>query len=131
MARKKPMPCPCASGHNYQDCCGPFLSGTALAPTAETLMRSRYTAYALGDMAYLRSTWHSSTRPVDLGDGPEPKWVGLTILASEGGSPTEADGMVEFVARYKIKGRAFRLHERSRFAREDGAWRYVDGLLDP
>ncbi len=131
MARKKPIPCPCGSGQLLADCCAPYLAGTALPPTAKALMRSRYTAYALGDFAYLRATWHSSTRPTNLAFEPGLKWVSLEILATDGGGPNENDGLVEFIARYKLKGRAFRLHERSRFVREDGAWRYVDGVLDP
>jgi SEC-C motif-containing protein len=131
MARKKPIPCPCGSGQIQPDCCAPYLAGTNLPPTAEALMRSRYTAYALGDLAYLRVTWHASTRPAELTSEPGLKWVGLQILATEGGDQNATEGWVEFIARYKIQGRAFLLHERSRFMREDGLWRYVDGVLDP
>lgn len=94
-------------------------------------MRSRYSAYAMGAFEYLGATWHSSTRPADLVSASNPKWVGLEILATEGGGPNETEGQVEFIARYKLQGRAFRLHERSRFVREGGAWRYIDGVLDP
>jgi len=125
------MPCPCRSGRKHGDCCDPFLDGTAAPPTAEALMRSRYTAFALGAVDYLRSTWHSSTRPIEIAPNPAPTWIGLKVLATEAGGPEASEGWVEFVARYQIRGRAFRLHERSRFLREDGAWRYVDGVLDP
>ncbi|WP_462322296.1 YchJ family protein [Halochromatium sp.] len=107
------------------------MAGTALPPTAEALMRSRYTAFAVGDFDYLRRSWHSSTRPTELASDPAPTWLGLKILTTEAGGPEATEGRVEFVARYRLGGRAFRLHERSRFLREDGAWRYVDGVLDP
>lgn len=91
-------------------------------------MRSRYVAYALGLEPYLLSTWHPSTRPVDLQlDKDPPRWLGLTIKRHE----LQGDDLatVEFIARYKINGRAYRLHETSRFAREDGRWFYVDGEI--
>ncbi len=94
-------------------------------------MRSRYTAFAVQTIEYLRLSWHSKSRPAELAPDPATKWIGLRILATEGGGPDDAEGVVEFVARYKIQGRAHRLHERSRFVREDGAWRYLDGTLDP
>ena len=131
MARKKPLPCPCGAGRDYIECCGPFLAGEALPSTAEALMRSRYTAYALGEFDYLRTTWHSTTRPTEIAPDNPPKWVGLEILATENGGENDTEGWVEFIARYKVQGRAFRLHERSRFVREDGAWRYIDGVVNP
>ncbi len=93
-------------------------------------MRSRYTAFTQGTVEYLRATWHSSTRPAEITSHPAPTWLGLKILATEAGGPDATEGWVEFVARYRLGGRAFRLHERSRFVREDGVWRYVDGVLD-
>jgi SEC-C motif-containing protein len=89
-------------------------------------MRSRYAAYARLASAYLLATWHPSTRPVDIGfDAPLPQWIGLDIKAR---GQTDADhAWVEFVARYKVGGRAYRLHEISRFVREDGSWFYLDG----
>jgi SEC-C motif-containing protein len=96
-------------------------------------MRSRYTAYARGDFAYLRSTWHASKRPTegDIASDPAPRWIGLKIVGTEAGGPGATEGWVEFIARYWLDGRSFQLHERSRFVREDGAWRYIDGVLDP
>lgn len=90
-------------------------------------MRSRYTAYTLGNEAYLLATWHASTRPasVDLNIGKQPKWIGLTIRNQQQSDPDHA--VVEFVARYRINGRAQRLHETSRFVREEGLWFYIDG----
>jgi len=125
--------CPCRSGRSFARCCDPYLVGTALPPTAEALMRSRYTAYTQGAVDYLRTTWHSSTRPTeaDIASDAAPRWLGLKILGTEAGGPEATEGWVEFVARYWLDGRSLQLHERSRFLREDGAWRYVDGVLDP
>lgn len=90
-------------------------------------MRSRYTAYALGNEAYVLSTWHASTRPapLDLAGQPAPKWTGLKVLRHE--QQDENHAIVEFVARYKVNGRAFRMQETSRFVKEEGCWYYLDG----
>jgi SEC-C motif-containing protein len=125
------QPCPCGSGHRFSACCGPYLDGTALPETAEVLMRSRYTAYTLGDAAYLTATWHPTTRRKDLGLDEPVKWIGLEVLRCEAGGPGDTRGKVAFVARYKVGGRAHRLHEVSRFQRRDGRWYYLDGELDP
>ncbi|EPZ15157.1 hypothetical protein M622_16515 [Thauera terpenica 58Eu] len=90
-------------------------------------MRSRYTAFVRRDAAYLLASWHASTRPATLvlDDTPAPKWIGLQIRVQEA---LDADhATVEFVARYRVGGRAQRLHETSRFVRENGLWFYVDG----
>ena len=117
--------CPCESGKEYASCCEPYLSGAAIAPSAETLMRSRYSAYSMKNEAYLRATWDERTLPAEklVHDDPT-QWLGLQIRhhKEDGDSAT-----VEFVARYKIGGRAHRLHEVSRFVRYDGRWFYVDG----
>ncbi len=109
-------------------CCGRYLGhwDEVPAPDAESLMRSRYSAFALGEAAYLSATWHTSTRPADLALESGVKWLGLEVRAA---NPTDADhAQVEFVARSRdASGRAHRLHERSRFVREDGRWYYVDG----
>jgi len=93
-------------------------------------MRSRYVAYALGLEPYLLATWHPSTRPasLNLASEPRPRWIGLVVKRNE--AQGEGRAVVEFVARYKIGGRACRLHETSRFVREDGRWFYVDGDAD-
>jgi len=99
------------------------------AQSALALMRSRYTAYTLGDEAYLLKTWHSSTRPAQLALGDSPQqWLRLKLLHAELGQPGDDEGVVEFVAIYKVNGRAERLHERSRFSIEKGVWRYLDGV---
>jgi SEC-C motif domain protein len=127
--KNSPPPCPCGSGLSLDKCCGPHLDGTAAAPTAEALMRSRYSAYVLLREDYLLATWHPSTRPAELGlahDAPS-KWLGLDVRRHE---QTDADhAIVEFVARHKIDGRAHRLHEISRFVREVGKWYYIDGAV--
>ncbi len=90
-------------------------------------MRSRYTAYTLLREDYLLATWHSSTRPVtlNLANDIATKWLGLEVKRHELQQSDQA--VVEFVARYKVKGRAHRLHEVSRFVRENEQWFYVDG----
>ena len=119
--------CPCGSGATLDECCGRYLDGGEPAPTAEALMRSRYSAYVLRREDYLLATWHVSTRPTELGLANEvpTKWLGLDVRRHE---QQDADhAIVEFVARYKVGGRAHRLSETSRFVREDGRWYYVDG----
>lgn len=91
-------------------------------------MRSRYSAFVLDLRDYLLASWHASTRPAEL-EAPEPglKWLGLDVKRA---AMQDADhGSVEFVARSKLGGRAHRLHEVSRFVRENGAWFYLDGEL--
>lgn len=117
----KLMPCPCG-GDEYASCCGHFHAGNP-APDAQRLMRSRYSAYVLKNEAYLLATWHESTRPASL-DFSGEKWLGLDIKNQNIESNT-----VEFVARYKIGGRAHRMHEISRFVFEDGHWFYLDGAF--
>jgi SEC-C motif-containing protein len=121
--------CPCGSGAAYGRCCGPYLDAGARPATAEGLMRSRYTAYVLARAEYLRRTWHASTRPASLAlaeDAPV-KWLGLAIKRVQAGGVQDDAGVVEFVARYKVGGRAERLHEVSRFIKQGGQWFYLDG----
>jgi SEC-C motif-containing protein len=119
--------CPCGSGSAFTDCCGPIIGGSHGADTAEMLMRSRYSAHVLGDVAYLRASWHSATRPAVVDIGEPVQWLGLKVVATHDGGKTDSEGTVEFVARYKIAGRAFRLHEISRFVREADHWTYFSG----
>jgi SEC-C motif domain protein len=114
--------CPCDSGQTYGLCCKPLHEGEAAA-TAEQLMRSRYCAYVLDLDRYLLATWHPSTRPRSL-ESAASRWLGLQVKHHrENGS----QATVEFVARHKIGGRAHRLHEISRFVRENDLWYYLDG----
>jgi SEC-C motif-containing protein len=121
---EKSLPCPCG-GADYAACCQRWHLGQP-APDAERLMRSRYSAYVLKLAPYLLATWHASTRPtaLDLHDDAT-RWLGLEVKRHSPQSEDAAE--VEFVARYKVGGRAFRLHEISRFVREAGRWFYVDG----
>jgi SEC-C motif-containing protein len=91
-------------------------------------MRSRYSAFVLKRADYLNATWHAETRPAALAldETPVPQWLGLKVLAA---SEDSERATVEFVARYKLGGRAHRLHETSRFVREDGRWFYLDGEI--
>ncbi len=123
--------CPCGRTHArgqtlaFDDCCGRWLAQPA--PDAESLMRSRYSAFARGDVAYLQATWHPSTRPASLMLEPGLRWLGLLVRAHRVVDADHAE--VEFVARSRPAGPgpAQRLHERSRFVREDGRWYYLDG----
>ena len=127
-----PILCPCGNTNKeYTDCCARYLNGREDAATAEALMRSRYTAYTLENEDYLLATWHPSTRPdsLKLADGPHKKWLGLRVSRHE--QTGENHSVVEFVARYKVGGRAHRLHEISRFVHKSGRWFYVDGVTPP
>jgi SEC-C motif-containing protein len=116
--------CPCGGG-DYAQCCGRFIDNGAVPRTAEELMRSRYTAYTLRNEPYLQATWHASTRPAELfTEDEDAKWLGLEVRKHE---PAGDKATVEFIARYKLGGRAHRMHEISRFVREDGRWFYLDG----
>ena len=118
--------CPCGTGKRYDACCGRLHRGAAEAETAEELMRSRYAAYAVGDLDHVWRTWHPRTRPDSIEPDPALGWTGLTVLdVSEG--PDE--GVVEFEAAYDRHGRSGRRHERSRFERRRGRWVYVEGEL--
>lgn len=127
--------CPCGTARSFGECCGHYLSGQTAAPNAEALMRSRYTAFTMRDEAYLLATWHVSTRPVALGlaNDNSSRWIGLDVRRFEtAGADTGTDSaIVEFVARYKVGGRAQRLHEVSRFVREQDRWYYVAAVKPP
>ena len=119
--------CACGGAAGFDACCGPLLAGDRQADTAEQLMRSRYTAFVRRDADYLRATWHPETRPSRVRCNPAQRWLGLSIKDREAGGVDDDEGVVEFVARFKVLGRGHRLHERSRFRREDGRWFYLDG----
>ena len=127
------QPCPCGrqAGKRalaYVQCCGRYLDhfDTAPAPDAESLMRSRYTAFVLERADYLLATWHAGHRPASIDFDPGVKWLGLEVRSHR--QVNDAHAEVEFVARQKTPGSpAVRQHERSRFVREAGRWFYVDG----
>src|SRR5512143_316309 len=117
--------CPCGSSLAYGKCCGVWHAGTP-APDAESLMRSRYAAFVLGDERYLLATWHPTTRPQSIPFKKSQKWRGLRIVEAKVTGESSAE--VEFIARSRVSNTAaVRQHERSRFIREAGTWLYVDG----
>ena len=123
--------CPCGRAGTrgrplaYPQCCGRYLDGGEAARDAPSLMRSRYTAFVLGREAYLLATWHPGTRPAEARPEVGVKWLGLEVRDQLHVDATHAE--VEFIARYRLGGRAVRLHERSRFVKEAGCWYYLDG----
>lgn len=119
-------PCPCGSGEAFGGCCGPALGGEPAA-TAEGLMRSRYTAFFLGDADHVAATWHPRTRPdtVELDGGL--RWTGLRILDVVAGTVDDTSGVVEFRASWTDQVGGGALHERSRFVRQRERCWYVDG----
>jgi SEC-C motif-containing protein len=102
--------------------------GRTIAATAELLMRSRFSAFAVGDVGYLLRTWHSRTRPARLTLDPRQHWTRLDVLGTDRGGLFDATGTVEFRAHYRHLGQPDSVHEHSRFVREDGAWVYLDAL---
>lgn len=123
------MRCPCrkkSETTTYARCCQPYHLGTSMAATPEALMRSRYAAFALLLDDYVSATWHPSTRPTPFTFMPGQEWQSLQVRAVHGRGD---DATVEFVARSRIGGTTFVLHEVSRFVRDCGQWFYVDGVI--
>ncbi len=116
--------CPCGLGDSYDACCGRLHNGTPAA-TAEALMRSRYSAFAVGDADYLLRTWHPAARPRTLTLDPAIAWTRLAVLDTAGGGLFDATGTVRFRASYVHGGRRAVLAENSRFVRQDGQWSYL------
>jgi SEC-C motif-containing protein len=130
LAMHDTLPCPCGNPLRYAACCGRWHAGPLhlQAPDATALMRSRYSAYVLKRAGYLRDTWHASTRPDVIDFDPGLRWLGLKV---EQLRVTADDHVtVEFLARHKVGGRAYRMHEISRFVRESGRWFYLDGQVE-
>jgi SEC-C motif-containing protein len=126
--------CPCTSGKSYTECCGPYLSGAALPPTAEALMRSRYSAFATGQIDYLEESLMPGTRDdFDRAGAAEwsssSEWTGLEVRHVEKGGVDDDAGIVEFVAQFRQQGTDRVHHETGRFARHEGRWYYVDGSM--
>lgn len=125
MKRPAETKCPCGSALDYERCCGRWHGGEP-APDAESLMRSRYSAFVMRNEPYLLATWHSARRPKSIEFDPNQKWLGLKIVDARVTGADTAE--VEFIARFRIGGgSAARLHERSRFVKEGGRWCYLDG----
>lgn len=125
---KSTADCPCGLDKAYDDCCGTLHSGAATAATAELLMRSRFSAFAVGDEAYLLRTWHPTTRPAEVGFDRKQRWTRLEILGTTGGGPFHTEGTVEFRAHFTYRGQPDSLDENSRFVRDDGQWSYLTAL---
>ncbi|WP_431676973.1 YchJ family protein [Kitasatospora sp. KL5] len=121
-------PCPCGSGGPYGGCCGRLHRGEAAAATAEQLMRSRYSAFAVRDEAYLLRTWHPDARPPRVGFDPGLQWTGLEILETADGGPFHTEGTVRFRAHFTDGGEPGAMEEHSTFVRLDGAWVYEAAL---
>lgn len=121
--------CPCGLGDVYGACCGPVLRQERRAATAEALMRSRYTAFAVRDVEHLLRSWHPQERPLreelDASLADDTRWLRLEILSTADGGPFDDEGTVEFLAIARTPDGRHRQHETSHFVREDGAWLYV------
>ncbi|MGW8194183.1 MAG: YchJ family protein [Desulforhopalus sp.] len=120
-------PCPCSGGLPYADCCRPVLDNHSAAISAEMLMRSRYTAFVVGNVDHVMTTWHPGSRPekIDLPSG-RMKWLGLEIHEAEGGQG-DATGSVDFTATFLENGQLCRLREQSCFIKQDNLWYYQRG----
>ncbi len=126
--------CPCQSGKDYAECCGPVIKGERPAATAEALMRSRYSAFAKAEPEYLEASLHPDFRSDFDADATkkwaeESEWTGLEIVSKDGGTDNDETGVVEFIAAYRQNGRDFSHHERAEFQRVDGTWFYTDGAI--
>ncbi|MBR3085047.1 MAG: YchJ family protein [Kiritimatiellae bacterium] len=134
MATEDSNLCPCGSKLQFEDCCGPYLMGDKDPPTAEALMRSRYTAYAMGSIDYLyKSSCAKIQREFDA-DGckkwsESAEWTGMEVLRTEGGGESDDKGVVEFIAHYSINGKPVNHHETSEFGRIGGKWKFIDGEI--
>mgnify|MGYP000399725954 CR=1 FL=1 len=125
--------CACGSGLNFSQCCEPFINGTKLPETAEQLMRSRYTAFTLANVKYLKETLAPESRKDFDAKNTETwakdsKWKGLKIISTKKGTAEDSKGVVEFVATYEVNGEGVEHHEVSEFRKSnDGQWFFVDG----
>ena len=120
--------CPCGQPILAELCCAALLTGAETATTCERLMRARYTAYFQKDESFLLTSWHPSTRPKTVPFDPLTQWFGLKVIKSQG-AESDVTGEVEFIAKFKQQGKAFKMHERSQFVREQGHWFYLDGSI--
>ncbi len=126
--------CPCASEKSYSDCCEPFILGKKKAPTAVALMRSRYSAFAVGNMDYIYNTHHESTRgELDMDSvkswALNSEWLGLEIRETQKGTEKDTEGQVEFVCKFNFNDKVQSHHELSTFVKEKDQWFFVDGAL--
>jgi len=123
-----PERCPCLSGETYANCCGRYHRDGSTPPTAELLMRSRYSAFAVGDVPYLMRTWHPLTRPAELEIDDDLRWTRLDIERTERGGLFDTEGVVEFTAYGRENRERVQQHETSRFVRVESRWVYLDAV---
>lgn len=124
------MNCLCGSGQKYEDCCGPLHSGRKKAMTAEQLMRSRFTAYAMGKDQYLIDTWDKTKSPDKVNfSGDQVEWSRLEIVSRKKGGSKDRKGSIEFKAYYKLNGEEHLMREASQFRKVNNEWIYVDGVV--
>lgn len=126
------MNCDCGSGLSYAECCEPYITGQKPAPTAEALMRARYTAHVKAAISFLKESTDSKARKhfdeKQVRDwAKNSEWLGLNIVTVQGGGESDDRGVVEFMARYRQKGKVFDHHEVAKFRKADGVWYFVDG----
>jgi len=127
------MTCPCGKGESLETCCGPYLKHEKKPPTAEDLMRARYTAYATGDVDFIVES-HDPDRKGEVDRkntelwSKQSEWLGLEITSTEKGAPEDETGIVEFVARYKVKSTKIEHRERALFRKHNERWVFVDGI---
>ena len=128
--------CPCGSGYDLDECCGPIIMGGTPAPTAEALMRSRFTAFVRGDLDHIESTQATEERNKFDRSAAQSmfnsvEWVSLEVFDTSLGGEDDDTGTVDFVARFKRDSELQDHRERSIFRREEGRWVYVDGEINP
>ena len=129
-------PCPCGSGSNFSECCEPYITGQKSPPTAEALMRSRYSAYVVHAIDHIINTCLEEGKDhIDYKQTKEwsekSKWLGLNIISTEKGGPTDTEGTVEFEASYERDGLKDLHHERANFKKVEGKWFYHEGSVTP
>ncbi len=130
MSNQAQLPCLCGSILPYQQCCQPYHEGEKIPATAEQLMRSRFTAYAMRNIAYLQATWESSHRPEKIDFSKETvQWQRLEIVSVKKGGLKDEKGIVEFKAFYTLDGQEAVMNEISRFKKIAQRWFYLDGLV--
>lgn len=126
--------CPCGSTNDYKNCCLPYISGEKNAPSAESTMRARYSAFVKGEIDYIEKTHDPKTKDQFDREGisdwsHNSKWISLEIVNTDKGSEKDSEGMVEFVAKYEVQGVEQAHHELSQFKLIDGFWYFIDGKV--
>nr|WP_321452789.1 YchJ family metal-binding protein [uncultured Carboxylicivirga sp.] len=126
------MVCYCGSGKAFEYCCQPYIQGREVAPTAEALMRSRYSAYVIADINYLMNSHHPTSRPTKerkeiLKWTKSVQWIKLEVKKTVAGNQNDTEGWVVFIAYFSEEGKIETIHENSRFVKENGKWFYISG----